>query len=77
MFPWVSNKKTYSDLVRGPRVEVDRLDFGNVDAEIPVDPGAADAHEDAQVPRRPSWTWKAMDPRMKFPKNEQVPRVIM
>ena len=45
---------THLDLLRGPCVEVDRLDLGDVRPDRAVHAGALDAHEDAQVPRRPA-----------------------
>lgn len=42
------------NLLRRPSVEIDRLDLGNVNSEIPVDSGTPDAEEDAKVPRGPS-----------------------
>lgn len=46
----------YLDLFLRPLVQIDRLDLGDVDPEVPVDAGTADADEDAQVPRGPSRT---------------------
>lgn len=48
--------ETYLDLFRGPLVQVDRLDSGYVNSQVPVDAGAADADEDSQVPGRPPRT---------------------
>lgn len=41
---------THLDLLRCPLVQVDRLDPGDVDSQVAVDAGAADAHEDAEIP---------------------------
>ena len=46
----------YRDLVRCPRVKIDGLDPGDVDAEISVDAGTADAHEHPEVPACPTGT---------------------
>ena len=43
-----------SHLFRRPRVQIDGFHLGDVDAQVSVDAGAADAKEDAEVPRRPS-----------------------
>lgn len=55
-----SAEKTFSDLnlLLRPLVQVDRLDFGDVDPEISMNTGASYADKDAQVPRRPSRTCK-------------------
>lgn len=44
------------DLLGCPLVQIDRFDSGDVDAEVTVDPGAADAHEHPEVPGSPSRT---------------------
>lgn len=44
------------DLLGRPLVQVDRLHPGDVDSQVAVDSGAADAHEDAEVPRGPAGT---------------------
>lgn len=41
-------------LLVGPGIEIDRLDFADVDAHTSVDARAADADEDAQIPACPS-----------------------
>lgn len=46
------------DLLLRPLVQIDRLDLGDVDPQVSVDAGTADADEDAQIPGRPSWTWR-------------------
>ena len=46
-------------LVR-PRVEVDRLDLGDVRAHAAVDARAADAYEDAEVPAGPAGVYRAV-----------------
>ena len=38
------------DLFLRPLVQVDRLDLGDVDAEVAMDPRTADANKDPQVP---------------------------
>ena len=40
----------YRALDRLPRVEVYRLDLGDVHAQVPVDSGAPDAQEQTQIP---------------------------
>lgn len=35
----------YLDLLGCPLVQIDRLDSGDVDSKVPVDPGTADTHE--------------------------------
>jgi hypothetical protein len=49
---------THRHLNRRPRIQIDRLDLWDVDAQVAVDPGALDAQEKAKVPRRPTGTWK-------------------
>ena len=41
-------------MVGGPRGEVDTLDLADVDAEVAMDAGAANAQEKAKVPGCPS-----------------------
>ena len=45
----------YSYLMWRPRVQVDGFDLGDVNSQVAVDSGTADAHEDAQVPGGPPW----------------------
>lgn len=45
------------DLLLRPLVQIDGLDLGDVDPQVSMDAGAADADEDAQIPGRPSRTW--------------------
>ena len=52
--PCRSLPHTHLNPLGGPGVEVDRADFGDVDAQAAVDARAADAQEDAEVPRRPA-----------------------
>jgi len=46
-----------SHLFRRPSIQVHRFDFGDVDAQISVDSRAANAEEDAKIPRSPSRTF--------------------
>lgn len=57
MCPRVSERGFHLDLLWGPLVQVHRLDPGDVDPKVAVDPSTADAHEHAQVPGRPPRTW--------------------
>ena len=41
---------THRDLQRCPRIEIDGLDFGDVDSQVAMNPGASDAQEQTQVP---------------------------
>ena len=43
----------YRDLLWRPRVEVDRLDPGDVDPEVPVDARTPDAQKHSEVPGGP------------------------
>lgn len=46
----------YHDLLRGPGIQVDGLDFAYVNTEVPVDTRATNAQKDAEVPAGPSWS---------------------
>lgn len=46
----------YLDLLGCPLVQIDRLDSGDVDSKVPVDPGTADTHEHPEVPGSPART---------------------
>lgn len=52
-YPSLSSPITYH-LLRCPAVQVDRLHPANVDAQIAVDAGTADAQKHAQIPGRPA-----------------------
>ena len=45
------------NLLLRPLVQIDRLDLGDVDPQVPMDASTADADEDTQIPGCPSWTW--------------------
>lgn len=47
---WIILWFRYLDLLRCPLVQVDGFDPGDVDAQVAVDAGAADAHEHSEVP---------------------------
>lgn len=49
---------SYLHLLLGPLVQVNRLDLGYVDPQVPVDASTADADEDSQIPGGPSGTWR-------------------
>lgn len=44
------------DLLLRPLVQIDGLDLGDVDPQVSMDAGTADADEDAQIPGCPSGT---------------------
>ncbi len=50
--------RSYRDLNRSPRVQVNRLDLRDVDTQVPVNPRATDAKEQPKVPRGPTRTCK-------------------
>lgn len=54
---------TYRDLSRRPRVKIDRLDLGYVNAQVAVDSGAANAEKEAQIPGRPTRAYAGSDVR--------------
>ena len=41
---------TYGYLFGSPCIQIDGFDPGDVNTQVPVDSGAADAEEDAQIP---------------------------
>ena len=48
---------TYGYLFGSPCIQIDGFDPGDVNAQVPVDSGTADAEEDAQIPWRPARSW--------------------
>ncbi len=52
-----SSTLNHLNLLRGPRVKIDRLDARYVYAQVPVDTSTTYAHEETQVPTCPSWTY--------------------
>ena len=49
---------TYQELGGAEHVQRERLDPGVVDPQLPVDPRALDAHQDAQVGGQPGGVWE-------------------
>src|SRR5437868_2577054 len=72
----------YLDLLVGPAVHAQRLDLGDVGAQLAVDGGAPHAEEDAQLSRNPvssrffpidsRWDVRSMMPKLFVPASASV-----
>lgn len=63
---WICRVTSDLDLFLRPLVQIDRLDLGDVDPQVSMDTGTANAYEDSQIPGCPSWPWQGEEDNVSY-----------